>query len=97
MPYVGEVTSFEICPSLVKMTKRMTYSQLDEVLEKEKVSISPSSMEADLCALNRWALLRNSYRKQHQALDEYLHHKTELSLSVRMDPKSSLAVVSGKS
>jgi exoribonuclease R len=30
----GEVTSFEVCPSKVRVTKRLSYIQLDEILTR---------------------------------------------------------------
>jgi hypothetical protein len=32
----GEVINFEVCPSKIKITKRITYIQLDEILNKGK-------------------------------------------------------------
>jgi hypothetical protein len=54
-----------------------------------------SSMKADLSRLNYWAVVRHKYRNKKNALDQYLRHKTELSLSVRTDQKTMKYVVSG--
>ena len=54
-----------------------------------------SSMKADLSRLNYWAKVRHSHRNKKNALDQYLRHKTELSLSVRTDQKTLKYVVSG--
>lgn len=52
-------------------------------------------MKADLSRLNYWAIIRHKYRNKKNALDQYLRHKTELSLSVRTDQKTMKYVVSG--
>jgi hypothetical protein len=52
-------------------------------------------MKADLSRLNYWAVIRHKYRNKKNALDQYLRHKTELSLSVRTDQKTLKYVVSG--
>ena len=52
-------------------------------------------MKADLSRLNYWAVIRHAYRNKRNALDQYLRHKTELSLSVRTDQKTLKYVVSG--
>ena len=52
-------------------------------------------MKADLSRLNYWAKVRHSHRNKKNALDQYLRHKTELSLSVRTDQKTLKYVVSG--
>ena len=52
-------------------------------------------MKADLSRLNHWAKVRHAHRNKKNALDQYLRHKTELSLSVRTDQKTSKYVVSG--
>jgi hypothetical protein len=52
-------------------------------------------MKADLSRLNYWAKIRHSHRNKKNALDQYLRHKTELSLSVRTDQKTLKYVVSG--
>ena len=54
-----------------------------------------SLMKADLSRLNHWAKVRHAHRNKKNALDQYLRHKTELSLSVRTDQKTSKYVVSG--
>lgn len=59
------------------------------------VSLLDSSMKADLSRLNYWAKIRHSHRNKKNALDQYLRHKTELSLSVRTDQKTLKYVVSG--
>jgi len=38
---VGEVSSFEVCPSKISLTRRLTYIQLDEILNPGKVSSFP--------------------------------------------------------
>lgn len=52
-------------------------------------------MKADLSRLNYWATVRHACRNKKNALDQYLRHKTELSLSVRVDQKTNKYVVSG--
>ena len=54
-----------------------------------------SFMKADLSRLNYWATVRHACRNKKNALDQYLRHKTELSLSVRTDQKTNKYVVSG--
>ena len=34
----GEVSSFEVCPSRVRITRRLSYSELDEVLAREETA-----------------------------------------------------------
>lgn len=121
----GEVTSYEVCPSKIRVTKRLSYTQLDDLLARAEASkddsargelssgdigdnstnsnkndstfrtYEPSTMNNDLIRLNHWAVMRHDYRKRNNALDQYLRHKTELSLSVRTDQKSLKYVVSG--
>ena len=35
---IGEVSSFEVCPSRVRITRRLSYSELDEVLAREETT-----------------------------------------------------------
>lgn len=159
------MTSFEVCPSRVRVTRRISYTELDDLLAKEEsngrileslmaegnnstaaTNPSPSQslgegrmsrnnlgqppsyfryrsyclsiilcchitlittahiyvyaradpyMKADLSRLSYWATVRHKFRNKKHALDQYLRHKTELSLSVRMDQKTFKQVVSG--
>jgi len=59
------------------------------------MSTTDAAMWQDLTRLNHWAVIRHAYRRRHAALDEYLRHRTELSLSVKKDPKTMKYVVSG--
>ena len=94
----GEIESFEVCPSKIRLTHRITYDQLDEVLAHSE-SFSPSSSlgqilltsaNEDLLRLARWARLRSAFRRDERgALDSYLMHKTELSLKVKLAGKNN--------
>ena len=35
---IGEVTSFEVCPSKVRVTRRLSYSELDDMLAREETT-----------------------------------------------------------
>ena len=135
----GEIRSYEVCPSRIRITKRITYSQLDEILASEDRSnelgrrianvpfnsrggeefsgfasfgfMNPAprartappagsgsfdaSTTADMRRLNYHALRRHEYRVRRGALDEYMRHKSELSLSVRKDKLSGKMSVTG--
>ena len=34
----GDVTSFEVCPSKVRVTRRLSYTELDDMLAREETS-----------------------------------------------------------
>lgn len=34
----GDVTSFEVCPSKVRVTRRLSYSELDDMLAREETT-----------------------------------------------------------
>ena len=97
----GEIESFEVCPSKIRLTHRITYDQLDDVLaNSESFSSSSSSSSSslssvspadeDLLRLDRWARLRSAFRRDERgALDSYLLHKTELSLKVKLAGKNN--------
>ena len=141
----GQVTSYEVCPSKIRLTRRLTYQQLDEVLrthggamedsdtprgavdsssssgsanskvgaakrglkvrasntQRSRASSTSSAGTAvppltsaeveDLVALNRWALVRHTYRTRRGALDRYLRHRTELQLFVRKERETGTA------
>ena len=85
----GEVVSIEICPSIISLTKRLTYIELNSILDAElNDTISSAAVEPikrDLVTLNKWALLRRKHRNsKYKALDEYLRDKTDLSLTVQI-------------
>lgn len=40
----GEVVKFEVCPSKIAITKRLTYIQLEEILNRGKLAESSSGM-----------------------------------------------------
>jgi exoribonuclease II len=116
----GEVLSFEICPSKIRLTERVSYNQLDGILSaappplfsdreasdpfsaagpswlsggtgsSSAASLRPpqDTIAHDLHRLNRWATRRHEFRMRRGALDEYLRHKTDLSLSVKRDTKN---------
>ena len=74
----GEVENYEVCPSRVRVTRRLSYQQLDEILAEQNITVnstlplvetrpeSSSSIRAkmalDLRRLHHWALLRNRRR-----------------------------------
>ena len=81
----GRVSSFEVCPSIVKMTNQLTYIQLDNILNGENLEnlVLFESLKKDIMKLNYWAKLRSTCRKnENGAVDDYLQHKSELLLSV---------------
>jgi exoribonuclease-2 len=89
---LGEIESFEVCPSKIRVTKKLSYAQLEEVLSKRDVHVASARLfekflVEDLNALNRWARVRHAYRVSNSALDVYMRDKTELYLSVKKDPK----------
>lgn len=132
---VGEIVSYEVCASKIRLTRKISYTQLDDILNKNISDISSSSFSRsklikptvlttpgdpfsaagplwlggiqsdtaikektvvfndemitrDLRRLNHWALIRHQHRIRCGALDEYLRHKTDLSLSVKRDTKN---------
>lgn len=81
----GDIVSYEICPSLIRLSHRITYTTLDSILNGQTPAdtLSDVGSAKDLIKLNEWTRLRGAYRKDENfALDSYLMHKTELSLSV---------------
>ena len=89
----GEVLSYEICPSKVKVTRRVTYVQLEEILKYplgEGTSNEDSQVHKDLNNLNKWANTRHQHRIRRGCLDEYVRDKTDLILSVKKEKMNSL-------
>jgi exoribonuclease II len=131
----GEIVSYEVCASKIRLTRKISYTQLDDILNKNISDISSSPLSRsklfkptvltnptdpfsaagpiwlgvlqsdtaikekavvfnddtiaqDLRRLNHWALIRHQHRIRCGALDEYLRHKTDLSLSVKRDTKN---------
>ena len=83
----GDIESYEVCPSLIKLSHRITYTDLDSILNGQMPSNALSDVTGaeDLIKLNQLTKLRASFRKDENfALDSYLVHKTELSLSVNI-------------
>ena len=82
----GDIVSYGVCPSLIRLSHRITYTDLDSILNGQQVPTgisTDSAVAEDLIKLNKWSKLRGTYRKEENfALDSYLMHKTELSLSV---------------
>ena len=84
----GDIVSYGVCPSLIQLSHRITYTDLDSILNGQQVptgvsSDSDSAVAEDLIKLNKWSKLRGTYRKDENfSLDSYLMHRTELSLSV---------------
>ena len=82
----GDIVSYGVCPSLIRLSHRITYTGLDSILNGQQVPTgisTDSAVAEDLIKLNKWSKLRGTYRKDENfALDSYLMHKTELSLSV---------------
>ncbi len=84
----GDVMSYEICPSKIKITKRVTYVQLEEMLTHpvaEGSNTEEKTVHVDLNNLNRWAKLRHQYRIRKGCLDEYVRDKTDLILAVKKE------------
>lgn len=88
----GEVMSYEICPSKIRVTKRVSYVQLEEILSHplDEGSNVDEKMHSDLNNLNRWAKLRHQYRIRKGCLDEYVRDKTDLILSVKKERVSNI-------
>ena len=88
----GEVMSYEICPSKIRVTKRVSYVQLEEILSRplDEGSNVDEKMHSDLNNLNRWAKLRHQYRIRKGCLDEYVRDKTDLILSVKKERVSNI-------
>jgi hypothetical protein len=129
----GEIMSYEVCPSKIRLTRKISYNQLDDILNRnisssnaspfskiikpgllastndpfsaagpqwlggfqsdahltrEQAVFNDDTVSRDLHRLNHWALIRHEHRIQCGALDEYLRHKTDLSLSVKRDSKN---------
>ena len=81
----GDIVSYGVCPSLIQLSHRITYTDLDSILKGQMPAGIPCDAAGadDLIKLNEWSRLRGTYRKEENfALDSYLMHKTELSLSV---------------
>ena len=81
----GDIVSYEICPSLIRLSHRITYTELDSVLNGQMPTdaLGDAASANDLVKLNKLSKLRGTHRKDENfALDSYLMHKTELSLSV---------------
>lgn len=98
----GKVISYEICPTKIKLSKRITYNQLDDILnkkpeknEKDNEFVYEPQMINDLQKLNFWAIKRHQYRNKLGALDQYLRHKTELYLSVKSKSKGKMLSLLG--
>jgi exoribonuclease II len=58
----GAIADYEICPSLIKPTYRLTYDDVDEMLE---LGIQA---EEELLALSHWAQQRQSWRESQGAI-----------------------------
>lgn len=88
----GNIESFEVCPSKIRITKKLTYSQLDEIISRnytdESANILDKFLHSDLRTLNKWALIRHQYRISQGALDVYMRDRTELYLTVKKDSKN---------
>lgn len=87
----GEVISAELFPSRIRLTKKLTYLQLDHILHRDDVTDIDLDVRAvtDFIELERLTSLHGNYRKEKNgALDGYLIHKTDLSLSVKIDEKN---------
>jgi len=44
----GEVTSYEVCPTKIRVTHKLSYIQLDEILQLSKASAGESRDESDI-------------------------------------------------
>jgi exoribonuclease R len=86
----GSIESFEVCPSRIRITKKLTYTQLDDILNKDVKNLGLLAFDKeDLTVLNTWAVKRHQYRIAQGALDVYMRDKTELSLSIKKDTKNT--------
>ena len=87
----GSVLTAEVCPSIIKLTRKLTYVQLDRVLLGDDVTdlnLTEGEIE-DFKELERLTSTHSVYRKEkNSALDSYFIHKTELSLTVKVDEKT---------
>jgi exoribonuclease-2 len=90
----GEIESFEVCPSKIRITRRLSYTQLNEIINdtshKDNNRLLDHHISEDLIELNKWAVIRHHYRIAQGALDVYMRTKTELYLSVKKDPRYPL-------
>jgi exoribonuclease R len=87
----GKVVSSEVFPSKIRLTKKLTYVQLDRILHGDDVTDLrlEESVISDFSELERLASRHGIYRKEKKAaLDSYFIHKTELSLTVKVDEKN---------
>lgn len=94
----GSIDSFEVCPSRIRITRKLSYVQLDDIINAALEDLSsPSSSRGtsldanlveDISILNRWAKIRNQYRVQLGALDVFMRQKTELHLNVKKEKSS---------
>ena len=88
----GRIESFEVCPSKIRITKKLTYAQLDEIISRnytaDVTNILDKYLYSDVHSLNKWAGLRHRYRVSQGALDVYMRDKTELYLTVKKDNKN---------
>jgi exoribonuclease R len=87
----GKVLSAEVFPSKIRLTKKLTYIQLDRILHGDDVTDLhlEENVINDFLELERLTSRRGIYRKEkNAALDSYFIHKTELSLTVKVDEKN---------
>ena len=87
----GHVVSTEVYPSKIKMTKKLTYIEVDRMLSGEDTTDLglPEHAILDFIDLEKLTNARGIYRKEkNSALDSYFIHKTELSLTVKTDEKN---------
>jgi exoribonuclease II len=88
----GAIVSYEICSSLIKPTYRLTYDDVDEMLE---LGIQA---EEELIALSKWAQQRQSWRESQGAISikmpeaQIKVNGDEIQIDVLMDSLSRVLV-----
>jgi exoribonuclease-2 len=89
----GQVASYEVCPTKIKLTKQLTYKQVDLLLnEADPICFitddvdDAKEMSRDIQRLFHWACVRQRYRLDQQgALSRYVSCRTNLNLIVKKD------------
>ena len=82
----GEVTSYEVCPTKIRVTHKLSYIQLDEILQRSKASSSTEQDDRDVSS----NVSSNSSELQSDQLQDNSDHENI------MQPSRSFGVNNGR-